>query len=229
MKITMFFLEGYLILFLRRFADSPNNNADMKKAQRRGRKPKIDFSDENVLMAIKDMIEDGFLDWQIADCLGIHPKTYQNYKKRNKQFRSLLSHLCVRARGNEIPIPSAALFRKVWDKCGKSRCKTAKKFGISPRTLVRWMKKDSGIADVIMETDLAKYETLEAISKIIALGGVKGQDEFPGWSRYPNVKLLAMQISIFRKRLGLDDIENHDVFSGRIFDFVFTPLRGFAK
>ena len=192
--------------------------------KRHGRKPKIDFSDENVLMAVKDMIEDGFLDWQIADCLGIHPKTYQNYKKRNKQFRSLLSHLRVRARRNEIPIPSAALFRKVWDKCGKSRCKTAKKFGISPRTLVRWMKKDSGIADVIMETDLAKYEALEAISKIIALGGVKGQDDFPGWSRYPNVKLLAMQISIFRKRLGLDDTENQNKGDSHVLGWVGEQL-----
>lgn len=220
----MFFLEGYLILFLRRFADSPNNNEDMKKAQRRGRKPKIDFSDENVLMAIKDMIEDGFLDYQIAYCLGISPRYFYSLKKKKKELSDMLSLLRVRARRNKIPIPSAALFRKVWDKCGKSRCKTAKKFGISPRTLVRWMKKDSGIADVIMETDLAKYEALEAISKIIALGGVKGQDDFPGWSRYPNVKLLAMQISIFRKRLGLDDIENQNKGDSHVLGWVDEQL-----
>ena len=86
------------------------------------------------------------------------------------------------------------------------------------------MKKDSGIADVITETDLAKYEALEAISKIIALGGVKGQDDFPGWSRYPNVKLLAMQISIFRKRLGLDDTENQNKGDSQVLGWVDEQL-----
>lgn len=183
----------------------------MKKAQRRGRKPKYDFASEDFLKAIKEMAEYGFLDYQIADILGISQAYFSRLKRRFPELVQLLSTSRAQARGGHVPQPSPAYFRMVWNRCNKSRVKTAKAFGVSVKTIYRWAKKDLGIADVIIERDLEIYESLDTVSRIIALGGVKNKDTFPGWSREPVVNFIAMLLSLYRKRLRLDEepiIEN---------------------
>ena len=144
----------------------------------------INLEDTELLSRIEQLAYDGFYDTEIADKLNISRWQFDEAKRRSKKISSTLESARARAREQGADMPSPALFAEVWAECKGKRTALMKKFGIGWTKLQSWIAQEPMFADIMAERDLEFLEQLDIAGRILALGGVKGKDEFKGWNRF---------------------------------------------
>lgn len=162
----------------------------------------IDFEDVELLSRIEQLAYDGFYDTEIADKLNLSRWQFDEAKRRSKKLTSTLETARERARARGAEIPSPALFAEVWARCNGKRTQLMKEFGIGWTKLQSWLAQEPIFVDIMAERDLEFLEQIDVASRILALGGVKGKDNFAGWSRYPDSWMIRFHLNTLGRRYG---------------------------
>lgn len=162
----------------------------------------IDFEDVELLSRIEQLAYDGFYDTEIADKLNISRWQFDEAKRRSKKLTSTLETARERARTQGAEMPSPALFAEVWARCNGKRTQLMREFGIGWTKLQSWLAKEPTFVDIMAERDLEFLEQVDVASRILALGGVKGKDNFAGWSRFPDSWMIRFHLNTLGKRYG---------------------------
>lgn len=151
---------------------------------------------------IREMAFNGYFDSEIAAKIGVAKSTFCTKKQLDNEFAELLETARARAKENETEFPSLALFREMWNKCDGKRSKLMELFGIGWTTLQSWFAQEPRFLDIIAERDLPFLEQLDIAGRIMALGGVRDKDTFPGWSRHPDMWQLRWYLNTLGKKYG---------------------------
>lgn len=162
----------------------------------------INLEDTELLSRIEQLAYDGFYDTEIADKLNISRWQFDEAKRRSKKISSTLKSARARAREQGADMPSPALFAEVWAECKGKRTLLMKKFGIGWTKLQSWIAQEPKFADIMAERDLEFLEQLDIAGRILALGGVKGKDNFNGWNRFPSEWMLRFYLNTTGKKYG---------------------------
>lgn len=162
----------------------------------------IDFEDVELLSRIEQLAYDGFYDTEIADKLNLSRWQFDEAKRRSKKLTSTLGTARERARARGAEIPSPALFAEVWARCNGKRTQLMKEFGIGWTKLQSWLAQEPIFVDIMAKRDLEFLEQIDVASRILALGGVKGKDNFAGWSRYPDSWMIRFHLNTLGRRYG---------------------------
>lgn len=194
------------------------NNIDPAK---RKTKPvsSFDFEDAEFLTQVEKLAFNGYYDAEIADKLQIDRFEFSRAKGKFKKFAQVIAEARERAREKEsgCEMPSPARFAEVWEKCGRKRSKLMKEFGIGFSKLQSWLAKEPAFIDIMAMSELEFLEQLDTVSRVLALGGVKGKDKFEGWSRYPAEWMIRFHLNTTGRRYGygeqpiLPDADNGDI------------------
>lgn len=162
----------------------------------------MNFEDVELLTRIEQLAYDGFYDTEIADKLNISRWQFDEAKRRSKTLTSTLESARARAREQGADMPSPALFAEVWAECKGKRTALMKKFGIGWTKLQSWIAQEPMFADIMAERDLEFLEQLDIAGRILALGGVKGKDEFKGWNRFPSEWMMRFYLNTTGRKYG---------------------------
>ena len=65
-----------------------------------------------------------------------------------------------------------------------------------------WLAQEPAFLDIMAASDLEFLEQVDTASRILALGGVKGKDNFPGWNRFPDGWMLRFHLNTLGRRYG---------------------------
>lgn len=162
----------------------------------------IDFEDMELLTRIEQLAYDGFYDTEIADKLNVSRWQFDEAKRRSKMLTSTLATARERARARGADMPSPALFAEVWARCKGKRTQLMKEFGIGWTKLQSWLAQEPAFIDIMAERDLEFLEQLDIAGRILALGGIKKKDEFPGWNRLPSEWMMRFYLNTTGRRYG---------------------------
>ena len=177
----------------------------------------FNFEDAEFLTQVDALAFAGFYDVEIADKLQIDRFEFSRAKGKFEKFAQALENARVRARACENDMPSPARFAEVWEKCGRKRSKLMKEFGIGFSKLQSWLAREPAFIDIMAMSELEFLEQLDTVSRVLALGGVKGKDKFEGWSRYPAEWMIRFHLNTTGRRYGygeqpiLPDTDNGDI------------------
>lgn len=182
----------------------------------------FDFDDVEFLTRVEQLAFDGYYDVEIADKLNVSRFEFSKELNRNKKFRQLIENARERAREKGADMPSPAMFAEVWKQCDGKRTNLMKKFGIGWTKLQQWLKAEPAFEDILAERDLGFLEKADVAGRILTLGGIKGKDEFPGWSRHPDPWMIRFYMNTLGKRYGygenpvIPDIEDDTDVVGNV-------------
>lgn len=164
--------------------------------------PSFDYESEEFLTRIYALAFEGFYNTEITDELQISRYELEMAISQSEKLRNTLesARACAREKGAEMPSP--ALFAKVWAGCKGKRTLLMKKFGIGWTKLQSWIAQEPMFADIMAERDLEFLEQLDIAGRILALGGVKGKDEFQGWNRFPSEWMMRFYLNTTGRKYG---------------------------
>lgn len=180
----------------------PKKRISTNTTRKRATISEIDFEDVELLSCIEQLAYDGFYDTEIADKLNVSRWQFDEAKRRSKKLTSTLEKARERARAQGAEMPSPALFAEVWARCNGKRTQLMKEFGIGWTKLQSWLAQEPIFVDIMAERDLEFLEQVDVASRILALGGVKGKDNFAGWSRYPDGWMIRYHLNTLGRRYG---------------------------
>lgn len=164
--------------------------------------PSFDYEGEEFLSRVEALAFEGFYNTEIADELQISRYELEIAISQCEKLRNTIAEARERARKQGAEMPSPAMFAKVWAKCNGKRSQLMKEFGIGWTKLKSWLAQEPIFVDIMAERDLAFLEQLDATSRVLALGGVKGKDNFAGWSRYPDGWMIRFHLNTLGRRYG---------------------------
>lgn len=170
----------------------------------------FDFEDPEFLTQVERLAYDGFYDVEIADKLNIDRYEFSRAKSKFKKFTQLMEDARARAREDGSQMPSPARFKEVWDECKGKRSEVIKKFNIGYQTFKQWLKDDHRLIDVMASSDIAFLEQIDLAGRILATGGVKGKDIFPGWNRFPDAWMIRYYLNTIGRRYGYGENPTDD-------------------
>lgn len=162
----------------------------------------INLEDVELLTRIEQLAYDGYYDTEIADKLNISRWQFDEAKRRSEKLTSTLETARARACARGADMPSPAKFAEVWAECKGKRTLLMKKFGIGWTKLQSWIAQEPMFADIMAERDLEFLEQLDIAGRILALGGVKGKDEFKGWNRFPSEWMMRFYLNTTGRKYG---------------------------
>lgn len=183
----------------------PRKRISSKTPRKPKATPSFDYESEEFLARVDDMIFEGFYESEIADELNVSRSEFSKAKDKSEKLRKVIENARERARAQGAEMPSPALFAKVWAECNGKRTVLMKKFGIGWTKLQSWLAQEPIFVDIMAERDLEFLEQVDTASRILALGGVKGKDQFPGWNRYPSEWMIRFHLNTTGKRYGFGE------------------------
>lgn len=164
--------------------------------------PSFDYESADFLERVYALAFEGFYNTEIADELQISRYELEMAISQSKNLRNTLESARARAREKGAEMPSPAMFAKVWIQSGRQRSKLMKAFGIGWTKLQSWIAQEPMFADIMAESDLEFLEQLDIAGRILALGGVKGKDQFKGWNRHPSEWMMRFYLNTTGRKYG---------------------------
>lgn len=153
-------------------------------------------------MQVEALAFEGFFNTEIADELNISRYELEMAISQCEKLRNRIDDARARAREAGADMPSPAKFARVWERCGHKRSKLMKEFGIGYTKFQSWLAQEPAFLDIMAASDLEFLEQVDTASRILALGGVKGKDNFPGWNRFPDGWMLRFHLNTLGRRYG---------------------------
>ncbi len=177
-----------------------------KKRTNTPRKPKavpsFDYESPEFLAQIDALAYEGFYNTEIADELKISRYELEMAISQCKKLRNTLEDARARAKAAGADMPSLAKFAKIWKECDGKRSKLMKQLGIGWTKFQQWCAQEPGFVDIMAMSDIEFLEQCDTVSRVLALGGVKDKDKFPGWNRYPSEWMLRFHMNTTGKKYG---------------------------
>lgn len=180
----------------------PKKRIGNKTPRKPKAQPSFDYEDDDFLARVEALAFEGFYNTEIADELQISRYELEMAISQCEKLRNTLESARARARECGAEMPSPALFAKVWSECKGRRTLLMKKFGIGWTKLQSWIAQEPMFADIMAERDLEFLEQLDIAGRILALGGVKGKDEFKGWNRFPSEWMMRFYLNTTGRKYG---------------------------
>lgn len=180
----------------------PRKRISNKTPRKPKAQPSFDYEDDAFLTRVEALAFEGFYNTEIADELEISRYELEMAISQCEKLRNTLESARARARECGAEMPSPALFAKVWSECKGRRTLLMKKFGIGWTKLQSWIAQEPMFADIMAERDLEFLEQLDIAGRILALGGVKGKDEFKGWNRFPSEWMMRFYLNTTGRKYG---------------------------
>lgn len=175
--------------------------------------PSFDYESEEFLSQVDALAFEGFYNTEIADELNISRYELEMAISQCEKLRNTIDSARERARTRGAEMPSPAMFAKVWAECKGKRTTLMRKFGIGWTKLQSWIAQEPIFADIMAERDLEFLEQCDIAARILALGGVKGKDEFAGWNRFPSEWMLRFYLNTTGRKYGYGEnpiVKNED-------------------
>lgn len=191
----------------------PKKRISNKTPRKPKAQPSFDYEDEGFLTRVEALAFEGFYNTEIADELNISRYELEMAISQCEKLRNRLESARARARKSGAEMPSPAMFAKVWSECKGKRTLLMKKFGIGWTKLQSWIAQEPMFADIMAERELEFLEQLDIAGRILALGGVKGKDEFKGWARVPSEWMLRFYMNTTGRKYGYGEnpiVKNED-------------------
>ncbi len=164
--------------------------------------PSFDYEDDAFLSRVEALAFEGFYNTEIADELQISRYELEMAISQCEKLRNTLASARARARKAGAEMPSPAMFAKVWVECKGKRTALMKHFGIGWTKFQSWLAQEPMFVDIMAERELEFLEQLDIAGRILALGGVKGKDEFKGWNRYPSEWMMRFYLNTTGRKYG---------------------------
>ena len=180
----------------------PKKRISSKTPRKPKATPSFDYESEEFLSQVDALAFEGFYNTEIADELNISRYELEMAISQCEKLRNTIASARERARAQGAEMPSPAMFAKVWAECNGKRTLLMKKFGIGWTKLQSWLAQEPIFVDIMAERDLEFLEQIDVASRILALGGVKGKDNFAGWSRYPDSWMMRYHLNTLGRRYG---------------------------
>ena len=180
----------------------PKKRISSKTPRKPKATPSFDYESEEFLSQVDALAFEGFYNTEIADELNISRYELEMAISQCEKLRNTIASARERARARGAEMPSPAMFAKVWAKCKGKRTQLMKEFGIGWTKLQSWLAQEPIFVDIMAERDLEFLEQIDTASRILALGIVKGKDEFKGWSRYPDSWMIRYHLNTLGRRYG---------------------------